>query len=138
MTTPIDLARLEALAKDAAPGQRIFDGRDLLIKSNDRARARPVGIYADDPKESEFIAALDRDTVLALIARIRELRELLDRFRYAKEFMGADSWDWCPECRAQLESAAAHTNRSLGALDPNDLALLGRRFLLSWRRPNEP
>lgn len=89
----LDLDALEATAKAATPGPWRWDedfgenGDTGLALTND-ARAEVVGAYnwhccsfRDDPtvedNDAEHIAAFDPPTVLELIAKLREAREVL-------------------------------------------------------------
>lgn len=78
--TPADLDALERLARAATPGPWVSDGCD--IKSPNEA----LWIY-DEGGHSEgdarYIAAMNPETTLALIARVRELEGALRRIERA-------------------------------------------------------
>lgn len=66
----------------------------------------------------------------AEIAPLREenarLRRLLDLFRYAKAFAGADAWDGGPDMRERFAFAASQADAELGEMSNNDIAAIGQ------------
>lgn len=71
------LAEIEALAREATPGPWGFSGTDVAPTRNDQGTIY-VEIWkrvAEDlcPADARFIASANPATILAMIARIREL-----------------------------------------------------------------
>lgn len=55
-------------------------------------------------------------------------REALARYRYAVNWIGADSWDFCSECRERIRWAAALDNDRHITMPPAEMSTLGRQF----------
>jgi hypothetical protein len=173
MTAPLttaDLSRIEALARAATPGERVVRlGTDCTGKDTycDGIYVGPipvedgqpewwdavnlvttdVGFYPPKLPDAEFIAALDPDTVLALVEAARKLervetaaRELFARlqrlkgptFREALASHDPEDWGitnpWCvaegqidENDRVPLDGLAAGLFEALHGDDPDDL-----------------
>ena len=78
MVTPDDLDRLERDARAATPGPWEADGNDVLTTVAEVPEvivASTGGPFAHDTKTARHIANCDPQTVLALVAEVRRLRE---------------------------------------------------------------
>ena len=77
--TPTQLDEIEAVAKEATPGEwEVIGGGEYVT---------PIGLLAgfDDcgvsPRDARYIATFDPPTALALVAEVRELRAKVERVR---------------------------------------------------------
>jgi hypothetical protein len=75
------------------------------------------------------------DKFRAMEARVRELEQIANRYRYAAAWSSADAWDHCSDCRERFAWARAFDVN----LNDNEIAIIGRQFL-AWRSsaPKEP
>jgi hypothetical protein len=68
----------------------------------------------------------------AVVARNQKLEAAVNRFRYAIEWAGAESWDGTPEMLAKIADASAFAKMHFGALSPDELAKLGKEIEQPW------
>jgi hypothetical protein len=78
----VDLDRLEALAKSATPGPWWIDEEGAICTSGKETPIdlRPIVFDAayENVLDATYIAAVDPQTVLALVAELRAARRLID------------------------------------------------------------
>lgn len=134
------LAELERLAEAATPGARIlgsltsYDGmtgrpcRFVYRGHNDSAETRiritggegENGQVFDCDADAALIAATDRETVLAMLAELRQARAERDEARASHERLSEELWDYARtlgDVLGQRDEARAHEKRLRSALD---------------------
>lgn len=106
MTPPLDLDRLEELARAATPGPwvKVSDLPDYGVATENQPDFHPDPIVTLNRKyrapwrknlgcsepDAEFIAAHNPETALALLAEVRRLRGALEHYAKGAQVVGFD------------------------------------------------
>ena len=106
-------------------------GREMVdrLKGFPRAEARRAQENATAGFAADAVTAAAE--LLSLSSERDRMAEALDRYRYAVEWVAADSWDHCSDCRARLAWARWSDGE---AMDPNQTATIGQIFLAAEGR----
>lgn len=90
---------------------------------------------ADDVGQDAIALGLEikalRDELTAAEHRASVAENALKKFRYAKAFLSADSWDGCPDCQMRF----AWAEEDLSQMSENDVADIGAQFHLAALHP---
>ena len=102
-----------------------FTVRDLrrAREALDHAPSSEKG--GDAPEQPSPVVALPASADTLERAAVRDAA--MARYRYAIDWVAADSWDHCSECRARLEWARSSDERS--KLSSDELAEIGKTYL---------